>query len=178
MERHERLRSARCRHFATMRQAAESLGVPYGTYSGHEKGSRGFKDDELTLYARRFHVSRAWLAFGEGKPEDGVPEPQSRDLSVINAAANRLTGVGHPQPATGIPNQPSKTYIQVELATLRDLVSGALQNESILEEQADAYADAVLESLRARSVASLVLRLEEVSHSAAVPQGPKTDDQS
>lgn len=66
MERHERLKQARLeRGFRTAKEAAEYLRVPYGTYSGHENGSRGIKDDELQKYAKAFRVSVAWLAFGE-----------------------------------------------------------------------------------------------------------------
>lgn len=70
MERHQRLKTARERHFRTAKDAAASLGLPYGTYSGHESGSRGIKDDELQLYARRFHVPLQWLAHGIGDLND------------------------------------------------------------------------------------------------------------
>lgn len=70
MEKHQRLQIARKRHFRTAKEAALSLGVPYGTYSGHEKGTRGIKENELAIYARRLHVPKAWLAFGEGELDD------------------------------------------------------------------------------------------------------------
>ena len=61
-----RLREARKkRGFKTARAAADYLNVPYGTYSGHENGSRGIKDDDLIHYARVFKVSTSWLAFGK-----------------------------------------------------------------------------------------------------------------
>ncbi len=60
------MKHARERSFRTAKEAALSLGIPYGTYSGHEAGSRGIKDDELELYARRFKVPLAWLSFGIG----------------------------------------------------------------------------------------------------------------
>lgn len=70
MERHERIKAARARRFDTAKEAAESLGVPYGTYSGHESGSRGVKDVDLQLYARRFGVPLEWLSFGLGSIDE------------------------------------------------------------------------------------------------------------
>ena len=180
MERHERLRFARKRHFATAKEAAASLGVPYGTYSGHETGSRGFKVDELTLYARRFHVSQSWLAFGDGDPDASKSDqPALADGRLVTERENGA-GLGDQGSETWTSTQapPDRTYIQVELSALRTLVSGALQNESIPEEQADAYADAVLGSLRERAYASLVLRLEELPHNDAVSPRLKLGDRS
>lgn len=67
-EPHERLRIARKRRFKTAREAAEALGVPYGTYTGHESGSRGFTED-VERYAKAFRVRSAWLAFEDGPME-------------------------------------------------------------------------------------------------------------
>ena len=65
-ERASRLKKARlARGFKTASAAADYMGVPYGTYSGHENGSRGIKDPELLHYAKIFRVSPAWLAFGK-----------------------------------------------------------------------------------------------------------------
>ncbi len=69
MERNERLRWSRKRRFETAAEAARFLGIPYGTYSGHENGSRGIKDDEIERYARSFRVSLPWLAYGHGSPD-------------------------------------------------------------------------------------------------------------
>lgn len=67
MERHERLQHARVRAgYKSAADAARRLGVPYGTYSGHENGGRGIKEDELRQYALAFHVPVGWLQFGEG----------------------------------------------------------------------------------------------------------------
>lgn len=69
MEMHDRLRQARIAagydHAAT---AAEALGIPYGTYSGHENGLRGIPKDRVVFYARKFRVSPQWLLTGEGSP--------------------------------------------------------------------------------------------------------------
>ena len=65
MEKHERLKLARQLKHRTAKAAAEAVSTPYGTYSGHEAGTRGF-DEDLARYARAFGVSKAWLAFGEG----------------------------------------------------------------------------------------------------------------
>jgi SOS-response transcriptional repressor LexA len=64
---HDRLKQARiARHFSSAARAADALGIPYGTYSGHESGARGFKDDEAQRYADFFRVSFGWLVAGEG----------------------------------------------------------------------------------------------------------------
>lgn len=66
----ERLRSARERAgYTSAAQAASAMGVPYGTYSGHENNSRGVKREDLMRYARKFKVSPAWLYTGEGAPD-------------------------------------------------------------------------------------------------------------
>lgn len=72
MERNERLKLAREKRFASAAEAARFLNVPYGTYSGHENGSRGIKDEELTRYAKAFRVSLAWLAYELGTPDGGT----------------------------------------------------------------------------------------------------------
>lgn len=62
----ERLKLAR-EHagFATATAAAESLGVKYPTYAGHENGSRGVVR-AAERYARRYRVSLDWLLRGVG----------------------------------------------------------------------------------------------------------------
>ena len=45
--------------------AATYLNIPYGTYSGHESGSRGIRNEELQHYATAFKVPLYWLAFGD-----------------------------------------------------------------------------------------------------------------
>lgn len=62
----ERLRQAR-KHagFNSAAEAAESLGVRYPTYAGHENGTRGVPR-AAEKYARRFRVSLDWLLRGIG----------------------------------------------------------------------------------------------------------------
>lgn len=76
----QRLKEARKRAgFRTAKEAAESLGVAYPTYSQHENGTRGILR-EAELYARRFKVSLDWLLRGKGAdtlagfPEDTAPD--------------------------------------------------------------------------------------------------------
>lgn len=61
----KRLKQARERRFKTAVDAAEAMGVAYGTYSGHEKGSRGIKPESLKRYAKFFGVSARWLQFDD-----------------------------------------------------------------------------------------------------------------
>ncbi|MCO5157543.1 MAG: helix-turn-helix domain-containing protein [Aquamicrobium sp.] len=71
MELHERLVAAR-EHagYKTATEAAAAIGVPYGTYSGHENGASGFRADKGELYARRFKVRFEWLMRGTGPMVD------------------------------------------------------------------------------------------------------------
>ncbi|MHC2089437.1 helix-turn-helix domain-containing protein [Methylobacterium sp. CM6244] len=65
MEIFDRLKMARQNAgHATAKDAAQRLGVPYGTYSGHESGTRGIKKEDIERYAKAFDVSLSWLAFG------------------------------------------------------------------------------------------------------------------
>lgn len=71
MELHERLAKARkLAGFSTAQEAASAVGVPYGTYSGHENGSSGFRANRGALYARRFKVRFEWLMAGTGPMTD------------------------------------------------------------------------------------------------------------
>ncbi len=50
MELHERLVAARKQAgFDSAADAAAALGVPYGTYAGHENGSSGFKTKKASF---------------------------------------------------------------------------------------------------------------------------------
>lgn len=71
----ERLRWARERaKFRTAADAARALGIPYGTYSGHENSGRGIPRDRVAFYARKYKVPVQWLLNGEGSP-DGSTVP-------------------------------------------------------------------------------------------------------
>lgn len=81
--------------FKTAIAAAESLGVPYATYSQHENGTRGLTTDASELYARRYRVSLDWLLTGKGDgpgymPPMGVaeepPQPPERRATRPNAS--------------------------------------------------------------------------------------------
>jgi hypothetical protein len=82
----ERLKQARLkRGFRSARTAAEYLNIPYGTYLGHEGGTRGIKEADLVRYASAFRVTASWLAFGQ--------ETGSKKLKIIGVAAD-LRGRG------------------------------------------------------------------------------------
>jgi hypothetical protein len=82
MDLHERLVAARKQAgYETAVEAAEAVGVPYGTYSGHENGSSGFRADKGEIYARRFKVRFEWLMREIGPMVDPAtkdPEAQLR----------------------------------------------------------------------------------------------------
>lgn len=71
MELHERLVEARKQAgFESAVVAAEAVGVPYGTYAGHENGSSGFRADKGEIYAKKFKVRFEWLMRGTGPMVD------------------------------------------------------------------------------------------------------------
>lgn len=83
-EPHQRLKLARQIRYRTATSAAEAIGVPYGTYSGHEAGSRGFGPEDMERYAKFFRVSPAWLAFGQGPmsiDQNGTGKPEGSGLA-------------------------------------------------------------------------------------------------
>lgn len=74
MELHERLATARRQAgYDTAREAATAVGIPYGTYSGHENGSSGFRSETGETYAKKFRVRFEWLMRGTGPMVS--PEP-------------------------------------------------------------------------------------------------------
>lgn len=71
MDLHERLALAREQAgYKTAVEGAAAVGVPYGTYSGHENGASGFRADKGELYARKFKVRFEWLMRGTGPMVD------------------------------------------------------------------------------------------------------------
>lgn len=72
-DKHARLKRARERRYRFAKAAAEAMDVPYGTYSGHEAGSRGFDDGDAQRYAKFFGVPVVWLLYGQGPEPDLHP---------------------------------------------------------------------------------------------------------
>lgn len=66
MEKFERLKQARKLKYPTINSAAEALGIPKGTYGGHEAGTRDFGNEDARRYARAFGVLPTWLILGDG----------------------------------------------------------------------------------------------------------------
>lgn len=75
----ERLRKAREKHFPSAAAAAMAMGIPVGTYAGHENGHRGFPKDRAPTYAKKFKVSEEWLLYGKGDEQafDPIPDEQT-----------------------------------------------------------------------------------------------------
>lgn len=87
MDKHDRLKIARQLRYRSAKAAADALGVAYGTYSGHEAGSRGFSDEDAERYAKAYRVSPAWLTFGTGPMSNGkalsLPKEPASESSII-----------------------------------------------------------------------------------------------
>ena len=89
MELHERLKLARENAgYETAIEAAEALGIKYGTYSGHENGSSGFRSDKGELYARRFKVRFEWLMREKGPMTDDEAELFAEYVSLLKNASD------------------------------------------------------------------------------------------
>jgi hypothetical protein len=78
--------------FRTARIAAESLGIAYPTYAGHENGYRAFDSNDAIIYAKRFKVPLEWLLTGKKelpafiKPQDGSIQPGILRLVIVHLA--------------------------------------------------------------------------------------------
>jgi hypothetical protein len=96
IERGERL--AWAREFGSKRVKNATLGakmlrVPYGTYSCHENGSRGFDRRAGRKYAGFWGVRLDWLMDGLGKPDMTpleealalLPEPRDQEMLLTYA---------------------------------------------------------------------------------------------
>ncbi len=79
----DRLREARkSAGFASAAEAARRIGVSPITYTAHENGSRDYDRKACLNYAKRFHVSPAWLMFGS---EAAGPDPKSTgDIPLVD----------------------------------------------------------------------------------------------
>jgi phage repressor protein C with HTH and peptisase S24 domain len=95
----ERLKAARqAAGFENAADAARRFGWAQSTYFGHENGSRGFRADTASEYARAFKVTQEWLLFGRGGPPEALPVEQASDMvDVYNVEASAGFGalVGH-----------------------------------------------------------------------------------
>lgn len=116
MDLHERLRAARqAAGFKSAMAAAERLGIPYGTYSGHENGGRGVRPQDIARYARAFKVSPSWLLTGMGEPND--PTPQVPLVGYVGAGdLEHRYGEGHGEVDTvPAPRGASERTVAVEV---------------------------------------------------------------
>lgn len=69
MEIYERLQAARKKAgYANPLAAALAMGANRFTYTQHENGTRGFRQDTAERYASFFRVDLAWLLTGKGQP--------------------------------------------------------------------------------------------------------------
>lgn len=93
---HDRLKQARKdAGYRTARDGAERLGVPYGTYAGHENGNRGIKPAEAESYAKAFKVRPEWILYGKVGPEPltNSENPQPPLKPIVKAIEDSLDGL-------------------------------------------------------------------------------------
>lgn len=95
----DRLKAARlAAGFESAADAVRRFGWKESTYFGHENGSRGFRTDTASEYARAFKVTQEWLLFGRGGPPDVLPvasTPDMVDIYNVEASAGFGSLVGH-----------------------------------------------------------------------------------
>ena len=108
-----------------------------------------------------------WLAYGVGQEAPLVSKGPKEEES------SHLTDELLLPQTFDISDLPDNASIHIEVGFLRAAVSGALQGESIPSEQADAYADAVLVSLRAQLTSSVVYQITKPSRNGPVSSRPK-----
>lgn len=92
----ERLKHARLKAgFRTAKSGAERLGVPYGTYAGHENGSRGILPEEAARYAKAFKSRPEWILYGSmgAEPIAGTEAPQPPLAPVVKSISDSLDGL-------------------------------------------------------------------------------------
>jgi transcriptional regulator with XRE-family HTH domain len=86
--------------FSTAQEAADSLGVKYPTYAGHENGTTGMRAPVAEKYAKKFRVSIDWLLTGKGKgpsPETITAEtPIEQAKKQLEEAAATASKLGVP----------------------------------------------------------------------------------
>lgn len=94
----ERLKAARiAAGFPTAADAARGLGMPVGTYSGHENGHRGFPKSRAPFYARKFKTTEEWLLYGKGDQVAKDPFPSAELMSeLVREVIDQEVPVGTP----------------------------------------------------------------------------------
>ncbi|MDT1061172.1 hypothetical protein RM190_04825 [Paracoccus sp. CPCC 101403] len=100
---HSRLKEARLRAgYKTATAGATRAAVPYGTYSAHENGHRGFGPEEAAHYGKVFNVRREWLLYGDLGPEPIVEtdDPQPPLPPVVKAITENLDGLNEAEQRT------------------------------------------------------------------------------
>lgn len=132
-DKHSRLKLARQLRHKTATAAAEAIGVPYGTYSGHESGTRGFDEEDAKRYGKAYRVRPEWILLGEGPMEPGRK-------SIVDSFApeddeRRATGDDRPDLQPGIAHDVGATVIVprggvVEIDIEAGLGGGGLATET------------------------------------------------
>lgn len=77
---HRLVQARRDAGYESARQAADALGISYGTYSTHENGSRGVPAGRAEVYARKFKVSLEWLLTGHGEMRGNRLAPMAGEV--------------------------------------------------------------------------------------------------
>lgn len=120
---HERLRAARKNAgFSSASEAATALGIPTGTYLGHENGSRGFDVESAKKYSRRFKVTLTWLLSGEGPMRFTAENHHLAGLGNLEDELHRITGEEWEGEQPDMPQDEASVF--VEGATYRPRLPG------------------------------------------------------
>jgi transcriptional regulator with XRE-family HTH domain len=86
----ERLQAARiAAGYATVRDAANALGMKFPTYAQHESGLRGIPKDKALSYARIFKTTPEWILYG--KSSTGEPTIQELEMMLHDALEEVVT---------------------------------------------------------------------------------------
>lgn len=67
------------------------MGIPPGTYAGHENGHRGFPARRAPEYARRFRTTPEWLLYGRSDERQAAPVRDQRVPIVSWVSAGNLS---------------------------------------------------------------------------------------
>lgn len=100
--------------FKSARQAAIFLGIPYTTYYGYEKETRGLDPNQADEISKRFKVSLEWLLTGRGQPNSSVAKMPLPGMAPIlgTVAAGRWLEVDSvsSEPEGHMPLMPGLSY--------------------------------------------------------------------